>query len=80
MAQAIQREQAFLRRKQIETRAGLSRSTIYRYIRDTAFPRPVPPGPRAVGWPESDVSDWIAAPVKSALAPCRAAPASVPAS
>jgi prophage regulatory protein len=66
MAQAIQREPAFLRRKQVETRTGLSRSTIYQYIKDGAFPRPVRLGARAVGWLESDVSDWIAARVKCA--------------
>jgi prophage regulatory protein len=73
MTQAIQREPAFLRRKQVETRTGLSRSTIYQYIKDGAFPRPVPLGPRAVGWLESDVSDWIAARVKSAR--CSSGPA-----
>jgi len=66
MAQSIQREPAFLRRKQVETRTGLSRSTIYQYIKDGVFPKPVPLGPRAVGWLESDVSDWIAARVKIA--------------
>lgn len=66
MTQVMQREPAFLRRKQVETRTGLSRSTIYQYIQDGAFPKPVPLGPRAVGWLESDVSDWIAARVKSA--------------
>ena len=66
MAQSIQREPAFLRRKQVETRTGLSRSTIYQYIKDGVFPKPVPLGPRAVGWLESDVSDWIAARVKFA--------------
>jgi len=52
MAQTIQREPAFLRRKQVETRTGLSRSTIYQYIKDGVFPKPVPLGPRAVGWLE----------------------------
>jgi prophage regulatory protein len=66
MAYTIQHETAFLRRKQVETRTGLSRSTIYQYIKDGFFPKPVPLGPRAVGWLESDVSDWIAARVKSA--------------
>ena len=61
MAQPIQRERAFLRRKQVETRTGLSRSTIYQYSKDGAFPKPVPLGPRAVGWLESEVSEWIAA-------------------
>lgn len=66
MAQIIQREPAFLRRKQVETRTGLSRSTIYQYIKDGAFPKPVPLGPRAVAWLESDVSEWIAIRVKLA--------------
>ena len=57
---------AFLRRKPVETRTGLSRSTIYQYIKDGVFPKPVPLGPRAVGWLESDVSDWIAGRVKFA--------------
>ena len=66
MAYTIQHETTFLRRKQVETRTGLSRSTIYQYIKDGFFPKPIPLGPRAVGWLESDVSDWIAARVKSA--------------
>ncbi len=66
MAQPIQREPAFLQRKQVETRTGLSRSTIYQYIKDGAFPKPFPLGRRAVGWLESDVSEWIAGRVRSA--------------
>ena len=66
MTQRIQREPAFLRRKQVEMRTGLSRSTIYQYIKDGVFPRPVPLGPRAVAWLESDVSEWITARVKRA--------------
>jgi len=30
------------------------------------FPKPVPLGPRAVGWLESEVSEWIAGRVKIA--------------
>ena len=59
MAQTIQQEPAFLRRKQVETRTGLSRSTIYQYIKAGVFPKPVPLGPRAVGWLESEVNEWI---------------------
>ena len=50
MAQSIQREPAFLRRKQVETRTGLSRSTIYQYIKDGVFPKSVPLGPRATSF------------------------------
>ena len=66
MSQTIQREAAFLRRKEVQTRTGLSRSTIYQYIQEGAFPKPVPLGPRAVGWLESEVSAWIAGRVKIA--------------
>jgi prophage regulatory protein len=66
MTQTIQRELAILRRKQVQIRTGLSRSTIYQYIKDGVFPKPVPLGPRAVGWLESEVSEWIAERVKIA--------------
>jgi prophage regulatory protein len=66
MTQITRRELSFLRRKQVEARTGLSRSTIYQYVKDGYFPKPVPLGPRAVGWLESDVSEWIAARVSSA--------------
>jgi prophage regulatory protein len=39
-----------LRRPQVEARTGLSRSTLYQYIQDGLFPRPVSLGARAVGW------------------------------
>ncbi|TRZ90749.1 MAG: AlpA family phage regulatory protein [Rhodocyclaceae bacterium] len=60
----MQREPAFLRRKQVGTRTGLSRNMIYQLIKDGVFPKPVPLGPRAVGWLELDVSKWIVARVR----------------
>ena len=59
MTDSIHQEPSILRRKQVESRTGLSRSTIYQYIQDGLFPKPVPLGPRAVGWLESDISAWI---------------------
>ena len=59
MSQPSQREPAFLRRKDVQIRTGLARSTIYLYIQQGAFPKPVTLGPRAVGWLESEVSAWI---------------------
>ena len=49
-----------LRRKAVEARTGLSRSTLYAAIKERRFPKPVPLGPRAVGWLEREVTDWIA--------------------
>ena len=66
MQQKIQHEPAILRRPQVEQRTGLSRSTLYQYIKDGDFPKPVRLGLRAVGWLESDISEWIAARVKGA--------------
>lgn len=59
MTQQIREALAILRRKQVEARTGLSRSTIYARVADGTFPKPVNIGPRAVGWVESEISDWL---------------------
>jgi prophage regulatory protein len=41
-------------------RTGLSRSSLYRMMAAGEFPRAAPLGRRGVGWPESEVSAWIA--------------------
>lgn len=53
------KHQAFLRRKSVEMRTGLKRSTIYELIQEKSFPRPITIGSRAVGWLESDIDKWI---------------------
>jgi len=55
---------SILRRKAVETRTGLSRSTLYTYIRDGRFPAPVRLGSRAVGWVASEVDAWLTARVE----------------
>jgi len=59
MADASQPPYCILRRKQVEARTGLSRSTIYARIKTGKFPAPVSLGPRAVGWIENDVHRWL---------------------
>ncbi|MBI2798756.1 MAG: AlpA family phage regulatory protein [Gammaproteobacteria bacterium] len=39
----LDHELAILRRRQVEHRTGLSRSTLYQYIKDGCFRKPVPP-------------------------------------
>ena len=39
----------------------MSRSTLYKAMREGRFPNSVPLGPRAVGWLEQEVSGWIEA-------------------
>lgn len=35
--------------------SGLSRSTIYKYVEEGLWPRPVQIGKRAVGWPSGEI-------------------------
>ena len=51
---------SILRLPQVTGRTGLARSTIYAKIAERSFPKPVNLGPRAVGWLESDIEDWLA--------------------
>ena len=53
------RNGSILRRKQVETRTGLSRSTIYLRIKKGSFPRPIKLSERAVGWIEQEIDDWV---------------------
>lgn len=50
-----------IRLKEVIDSTGLARSTIYRYIAEGTFPKPVPLGDRCVGWVDSEVHDWILA-------------------
>lgn len=59
MAMQLQTALAILRRKQVEQRTGLSRSTIYALLSKDQFPKPVNIGPRAVGWIESEINAWL---------------------
>jgi len=60
MANTNQEKLTILRRKKVETRTGLSRSTIYLRIQEGTFPRPINLGGRAVGWVENEIETWLA--------------------
>lgn len=55
---------SILRRRQVEARTGLARSTLYDRIRAGTFPAPISLGAKAVGWVEAEVDAWIAAHVE----------------
>ena len=59
MAEPAQGSTTILRRKQVQDRIGLSRSTIYLRVAEGTFPKPFSLGARAVGWLESDVDAWV---------------------
>ncbi|MDP3977053.1 MAG: AlpA family transcriptional regulator [Pseudomonas sp.] len=50
-----------IRLKNVIDSTGLARSTIYKFIGESTFPKPVSLGDRCVGWVESEVHDWILA-------------------
>lgn len=75
MAEHITEAPRIIRRKKLEERTGLSRSTIYSRINpkspayDPAFPLPIDLGQGMknppVGWIESEVDAWLQAQVKN---------------
>ncbi len=48
-----------LRRPEVEARTGLSRSTLYDWMKRGEFPVPVKLGARLVAWRESEVTAWL---------------------
>jgi prophage regulatory protein len=54
-----QNQARFIRLEQVKARTGLSRSTLYAYIREGRFPSPVTISTRCVAWVESEIDDWI---------------------
>lgn len=48
-----------LRMAELKIRVGLSRSTIYEFIKLGQMPRSISLGSRAVGWLESDIDAWL---------------------
>ena len=73
VAAQIQSALTILRRKQVEARTGLSRSSIYARLRhnpkrpgdyDPSFPKPISVGAKAVGWIEAEIDAWLTAQVE----------------
>ena len=50
-----------IRLKEVIDSTGLARSTIYKYIQEGSFPKPVTLGDRCVGWVDEEVQEWILA-------------------
>jgi prophage regulatory protein len=58
-AERIKHPERFLRLPEVKTRTGLARSTIYFFIAQGRFPKPVHISPQIAVWVESEVQDWI---------------------
>ena len=60
-----------LRLPAVKARTGLSRSTIYLRISRGEFPSPISLGPRAVGWVEAHVEEWLTQRIENGARPSR---------
>lgn len=50
-----------IRLPEVQHRVGLGRSTIYRWMSEGKFPKPVQLGGYAVAWAEDEIEQWVAA-------------------
>ncbi|WP_416220927.1 helix-turn-helix transcriptional regulator [Bdellovibrio sp. SKB1291214] len=48
-----------LRLSEVSDKVGLTRSSIYRFLKTGCFPKPINLSSRSVGWLESEVNLWI---------------------
>ncbi|WP_374310851.1 helix-turn-helix transcriptional regulator [Dongia sp.] len=51
-----------IRMKTVLARTGLSKSTIYRKIKEGTFPTQIKISTNGAGWKESDINRWVANP------------------
>lgn len=63
-----------MRLPEVVNTVGLSRPSIYRLIKERAFPAQVPLGTSSVGWMRSEVEAWIAQRVSARDARLQEAP------
>ena len=52
-------DQIILRLPQVQNITGAKRSTIYAWIKEGTFPKPVRLGERSVGWLKTEVQAWV---------------------
>ena len=48
-----------LRPPEVMERTGLSRTTIWRKVKDGSFPQPLVLGKNSIGWPAQIITDWL---------------------
>ncbi len=60
MSRPIQPRLIVLRRRQVEARTGLGRSSLYALIAGGQFPTPIRLSANTVGWLEHEIDGWIA--------------------
>ena len=51
---------SILRLPEVKSRTGLSRASIYAFMKKREFPDSIRLGPRCIGWRSLDIENWIA--------------------
>lgn len=59
MSSSLKTDVMMLRLREVMHATGLARSTIYKMMRDGAFPLPIKLSLRAVAWRSDDLNNWI---------------------
>ena len=54
------RNTRLVRLKEVQHRVGLGRSTIYRWMAEGRFPKPLQLGSHSVAWKQDEIDAWIA--------------------
>lgn len=53
------KNETLLRKPIVLQRTGLTHSTLYYFINEGTFPKPLKLGKRTVAWKESEIDEWI---------------------
>ncbi|MXZ24818.1 MAG: AlpA family phage regulatory protein [Caldilineaceae bacterium SB0665_bin_21] len=48
-----------LHAREVQRACGLSKSTLYRFMRTGLFPEPLKIGPKAIRWRADEIQEWI---------------------
>lgn len=56
----------------VENKTGKKRTQIYEAVAKGTFPKPVKIGPRAVGWVEEEIDQWIESRIAASRSPVAA--------
>jgi len=67
MVNQLKKANAILRRKQVQARTGISRSSQYNLMKLGLFPKSIKLSARSVGWLESDIDDFIESKIAASL-------------
>ena len=55
----LYKNETLIRKPVVLARTGITNSTLYYFINEGRFPKPVKLGKRTVAWKKSEIDEWI---------------------